>query len=60
MKKKFPNDGRSRVTTDLYRKNFNDIFGKKKNKKGYKEASLGSFFDSCLSPEEKEKRKKNV
>ena len=29
MKKKFPNDGRSRVTTDLYRKNFNDIFGKK-------------------------------
>ena len=29
MKKKFPNDGRSRITTDLYRKNFNDIFGKK-------------------------------
>tara|TARA_R110000796_G_C14429272_1_gene420914 strand:- start:564 stop:737 length:174 start_codon:yes stop_codon:yes gene_type:complete len=29
MKKKFPNDGKSRPSTDLYRKNFNDIFGKK-------------------------------
>jgi len=53
-------DGKSRPVNDKYRKNFDDIFGKKKNKKGYKEASLGSFFDSCLSPEEKKKRKKNV
>jgi|TARA_B100001093_G_C26645002_1_gene934917 hypothetical protein len=53
-------DGKSRPVNDKYRENFNDIFGKKKNKKGYKEASLGSFFDSCLSPEEKKKRKKDV
>ena len=53
-------DGKSRPVNDEYRENFNDIFGKKKNKKGYKEASLGSFFDSCLSPEEKKKRKKDV
>jgi hypothetical protein len=53
-------DGKSRPVNDKYRENFNDIFGKKKNKKGYKEASLGSFFDSCLSPEERKKRKKDV
>ena len=53
-------DGKSRPVNDKYRENFNDIFGKKKNKKGYKEASLGSFFDSCLSPEEKKKRKTDV
>ena len=53
-------DGKSRPVHDKYRENFNDIFGKKKNKKGYKEASLGSFFDSCLSPEERKKRKKDV
>ena len=53
-------DGKSRPVNDKYRENFNDIFGKKKNKKGYKEASLGSFFDSCLSPEEKKKKKKDV
>ena len=29
MKKNFPNDGKSRPTTDLYRENFDRIFGKK-------------------------------
>ena len=53
-------DGKSRPVNKKYRDNYDDIFGKKKKKKGYKEASLGSFFDSCLSPEEKEKKKKNV
>tara|TARA_R110001592_G_scaffold2036_2_gene12674 strand:+ start:747 stop:923 length:177 start_codon:yes stop_codon:yes gene_type:complete len=53
-------DGKSRPVNNKYRDNYDAIFGKKKKKKGYKEASLGSFFDSCLSPEEKEKRKKNV
>ena len=53
-------DGKSRPVNNKYRNNYNDIFGKKKKKKGYKEASLGSFFESCLSTEEKEKRKKNV
>ncbi len=28
-KKKFKWDGKSRVVTDLYRKNFDEIFGKK-------------------------------
>jgi len=32
-----------------------------KDKSNYnKEASIGSFFDSCLSAEERKKRKKNV
>jgi hypothetical protein len=53
-------DGKSRPSTDLYRNNFNDIFKTKKKKKRYKEASLGSFFESCLSPEERKKRKKDV
>ena len=53
-------DGKSRPVNNKYRDNYDDIFGKKKKKKRYKEASLGSFFESCLSTEEKEKRKKNV
>ena len=32
MKKKFTYDGKSRPTTDLYKKNFNIIFGKKVKK----------------------------
>ena len=29
MKKRFPNDGKSRPSSDLYRKNFDEIFGNK-------------------------------
>ena len=32
MKKKFTYDGKSRPSTDLYKKNFEIIFGKKINK----------------------------
>jgi len=32
MKKKFTYDGKSRPSTDLYKKNFERIFGKKINK----------------------------
>ena len=32
MKKKFTYDGKSRPSTDLYKKNFDIIFGKKINK----------------------------
>jgi len=43
MKKKFPNDGKSRPSTDLYRKNFEIIFGKKINKD--KEELEGYYLD---------------
>ena len=53
-------DGKSRPSNSKYRSNYDDIFKTKKKSKRYNEASLGSFFDSCLSPEEKKKNKKNV
>jgi|TARA_R110000782_G_scaffold86228_1_gene167358 hypothetical protein len=53
-------DGKSRPVNNAYRDNYDDIFKRKKKERGYKEASLSSFFDSCLSAEEKKKRKKNV
>ena len=53
-------DGKSRPVNNAYRDNYDDIFKRKKKERGYKEASLISFFDSCLSAEEKKKRKKNV
>jgi hypothetical protein len=43
MKKNFPNDGKSRPTTDLYRENFDRIFGKKINKD--KEELEGYYLD---------------
>jgi len=51
-------DGKSRPVNNAYRKNYNDIF--KKKDKTVKEASIRAFFNSCLSPEEQKKRKKNV
>jgi|MDTC01.2.fsa_nt_gb hypothetical protein len=59
-------DGKSRPSSDKYRNNFDDIFKKekldndKKRRKTNKEEPIGSFFESCLSPEEKKKRKKHV
>ena len=34
MKKRFPNDGKSRPSCDLYRKNFDEIFGNKPKNDG--------------------------
>lgn len=36
MKKKFKYDGKSRPTTELYKKNFNRIFGKKETEDPFK------------------------
>jgi hypothetical protein len=43
MKKKFKYDGRSRPSNDLYKKNFEIIFGKKINKD--KEELEGYYID---------------
>jgi hypothetical protein len=43
MKKKFKYDGRSRPSNDLYKKNFEIIFGKKINKN--KEELEGYYID---------------
>ena len=66
-------DGKSRVSTDLYRNRWNEIFGKKeqdelkesyeqslRNKKErmVKETPIGDFFKSCLSPEERKKKER--
>ena len=34
MKKRFPNDGKYRPSSDLYRKNFDEIFGNKPKNDG--------------------------
>ena len=43
MKKKFTYDGKSRPSTELYKKNFDEIFGKKINKD--KEELEGYYMD---------------
>ena len=66
-------DGKSRVSTDKYRKRWEEVFGKKeqdeldesykqslRNKKErmVKETPIGDFFKSCLSPEERKKKER--
>ena len=63
MKKKFKYDGRSRPADDLYRENFDRIFGKKEVEDPFKkeqEELKESYEQSKRSKKEREKELKEI
>ena len=57
-KKGFNWDGKSRVVTDLYRKNFEEIFGKKEEEEKEEEEELKESYEQSLR-NKKEREKKH-
>ena len=63
MKKKFTYDGKSRPTTDLYKKNFNRIFGVKEEEDPFKkevDELNESYEQSKKGKKEREKKLKEL
>ena len=63
MRKKFTYDGKSRPTTDLYKKNFNRIFGVKEEEDPFKkevDELNESYEQSKKSKKEREKKLKEL
>ena len=56
MKKKFQYDGRSRPSDDLYRKNFDRIFSKKKPENPFDTKSNAELLDEVEIDEEELKK----